>query len=41
MATEGNEEGDIVIFNKRLNKLLNKARIQDSMCDHHPITADP
>jgi len=41
MATEKNEEGDIIIFNKRLNKLLNKTRIQDSMCGLCLPATDP
>ena len=33
MAREKVEEKNVVIFNKRLNRLLSKARIQDSACD--------
>lgn len=31
VATEEGEEENATFFNKRLNKLLNKARLQDSM----------
>ena len=30
IATEEVEEGNIALFNKRLNRLMNKARMQDS-----------
>ena len=34
IATEESEEGNVTLFNKKLNKLLNKARIQAGACDH-------
>ena len=39
IATEESEEGDIVLLNKKLNKIMSKARIQDStwllyLCNH-------
>ena len=34
-------EGDGALFNRRLNKVLNRARMQDGPCDFHPTNTDP
>jgi len=40
MATELTDEGNLTLFNKKLNKLLNKARMRDCMCDPHYTATD-
>lgn len=42
LATEESEEdGNSTIFMKKLNRLVNKARMQDGVCDLRPIATDP
>ena len=41
IATEESEEGNVTLFNKKLNKILNKARIQDSTWLLYHATIQP
>ena len=40
MATVENEEVNVTLFNKKLSKILNKARIQDGTSSLRYSTAD-
>ena len=38
VATEESRDGDLAFFNKKINKLLNKARIQDGTYTSIPLS---
>lgn len=41
MAADKRGEENTLLFVKQLNGFLNKARIQNEMCDRRPSSADP